>query len=313
MPRCWAASVRLPPQISSTRRMWASSTSSSVGIVGAGVAGGGRGGGRRRQRRRQQLGRQVVRPQLAVVVQERRAGDHRAQLSDVAGPAVALEEAGRLGRDPLEAAAELARRLGQEVLAERAHVGDPLAQRRQMHGDGVDPVEQIFAEAVRRDGGRQVAVGGGDDARVDPSDRGGPHAPERPLFEEGEQLGLRGGAEIANLVEEQRPAVGDLHEAELALARVREGAALVAEQLALHQVLGDGGAVELDEGAGRARRAVVQHARHRLLAGAALAGHQHQRHGAPGDHLHLVEEARHLRRRVHEGAPPLRRRSCAAR
>ena len=33
MPRCWAASVRLPPQISSTRRMCASSTSSSVGMA----------------------------------------------------------------------------------------------------------------------------------------------------------------------------------------------------------------------------------------------------------------------------------------
>ena len=69
-------------------------------------------------------------------------------------------------------------------------------------------------------------------------------------------LACGAGAEIAHLVEEQRAAVGDLDQAELALARVGERAALVAEQLALDQRLGDRRRVELDERPGaRARDA----------------------------------------------------------
>ena len=120
--------------------------------------------------------------------------------------------------------------------------------------------------------------------------------------------------EIADLVEEQRAAVGDLDQAQLALARVGEGAALVAEELALDQRLGDRRAVELDERSARARRAVVQHARDRLLAGAALAGDEHHRHRAGGDDLHLAQKLGHARAR--RGRTPRRRvrlRSCAAR
>ena len=183
----------------------------------------------------------------------------------------------------------------------------------QVHGDGVEPIEEILAERVGGDHRPQIAVGGGDDARVHPPHRRRADAAEGPLLQERQQLRLRRQPEIADLVEEQRPAVGDLDQAQLALAGVGEGAALVAEQLALDQGLRDRGAVELDERAARPRRAVVQHARDRLLAGAALAGDQHHRHGALGDHLDLAQQLRHSRRGVNEGAAPsVRLRSCAA-
>ena len=50
---------------------------------------------------------------------------------------------------------------------------------------------------------------------------------------------------------------------------------LVAEQLALQQVLRDGGAVDRDEGPRRRGAQVVQRAGEQLLAGAALAQQQH--------------------------------------
>ena len=80
MPRCCAASVRLPWQISSTRRMWASSISSSVGIAAWPSAPRrrlGRRDGRRAQRRRHQLGRQVADAQQLVVVHQHGAADRR--------------------------------------------------------------------------------------------------------------------------------------------------------------------------------------------------------------------------------------------
>ncbi len=53
--------------------------------------------------------------------------------------------------------------------------------------------------------------------------------------------------------------------------RAGERAAHVAEQLALHQVLGDRAAVHRDRGARRAAASGVQRARHHVLAGAGLA------------------------------------------
>ena len=60
-------------------------------------------------------------------------------------------------------------------------------------------------------------------------------APEGLLLEEAEQLGLERGRHLADLVEEDRAAVGLLEEAPLLLLGVGEGAALVAEELALEQ------------------------------------------------------------------------------
>ena len=56
-----------------------------------------------------------------------------------------------------------------------------------------------------------------------------------------------------------------------------ERAALVAEELALDELLGDRGAVDLDEGLVLAARVLVERAGDELLARAALAGDEHRR------------------------------------
>ena len=63
---------------------------------------------------------------------------------------------------------------------------------------------------------------------------------EALLLQHAQQLGLRGGRHVADLVEEQRAAVGLLEPADAAAIGAGEGALLVAEQLALQQRLGDG-------------------------------------------------------------------------
>jgi hypothetical protein len=63
-----------------------------------------------------------------------------------------------------------------------------------------------------------------------------------------QQLGLSLEREISDLVEEERAFVGALEASFLLLQRTGERALLVAEELALDEVLRDGGAVELDEG-----------------------------------------------------------------
>src|SRR5208282_2662024 len=97
---------------------------------------------------------------------------------------------------------------------------------------------------------------------------------------------------LANLVEEQRAAVGDLELAGPRRDRAREGALHVAEELTLDEVLGDGAAVDDDERPGGAVRAPVDLAGDELLAGAGLAGDEHRDVGGR-DLLQLAEDLEH--------------------
>ncbi len=106
------------------------------------------------------------------------------------------------------------------------------------------------------------------------------------------------------------PSASDEHAGAIG-ARVGEGAALVAEQLALEQRVGDGGAVDRDEGALGARRVEVQRARHQLLAGARLAGDEHVR-GRAGEAPHQREDVLHDRRASDDVLEAIRARDLAA-
>ncbi len=99
------------------------------------------------------------------------------------------------------------------------------------------------------------------------------------LLQRAQQLHLHRRRHVADLVEEQRPAVGELEPPELLLDRTGERALLVAEQLALEQRLGQRGAVDLDERAVRAPAQAVDRARDQLLARAGLARDEHGRVG----------------------------------
>jgi len=81
--------------------------------------------------------------------------------------------------------------------------------------------------------------------------------------------------ELADLVEKDRAAVGDLEASQSPLERARERALHVPEELALHQTRRDCAAVDLDQGAATPSAARVDGARDQLLAGARLAGDQH--------------------------------------
>src|SRR5262249_29003265 len=96
-------------------------------------------------------------------------------------------------------------------------------------------------------------------------------------LEGAQELRLQIERQLADLVEEERPAVG-LGEEPLAIAhRARERAADVAEQLALDEPGRDRAAVDGHERAARAPRAHVDRAREHLLADAALAFEEDRR------------------------------------
>ena len=142
------------------------------------------------------------------------------------------------------------------------------------HADGhhVEAVVEILAEGARPDGLAQVGVGGRDHAHVHLDGAGAAEPLDLALLERAQQLGLEVDAQAADLVEEERAAVGQLELAELARVGAGEGALLVAEQLGLEQGVGDRGQVDRHERLGAPRALVVDGARHQLLAGAALRG-----------------------------------------
>src|SRR6267142_516759 len=134
-----------------------------------------------------------------------------------------------------------------EVPDQERNVLLPRAQRLNVDGDHAQPVEEVLAEAPRLDLLGEILVRGSDDARVH-LDRAGAAQPlDLAGLDGAEKFGLGVEAHVADLVQEQRPTIRGLEPSSLHLRRSGEGALLVSEELALHQILGEGRAVQLLE------------------------------------------------------------------
>ena len=119
------------------------------------------------------------------------------------------------------------------------------------------------------------------------------------FLQHAQQLGLEGRRDLADLVEEQRAAVGRLETALARIDRAGEGPLLVAEEFGLEQVFRQRSAIEAHVGAACARRVVVDGVGDEFLAGAGLATDQHR--GRPFcHHADLLENAPHRRRMANQ-------------
>ena len=139
-------------------------------------------------------------------------------------------------------------------------------QRRHLDGEYVEAVEQVAAERTAHDGFFEVAVRGGNDAHIALARGIAADALIDALLQDAQQLHLHRQAHVADLVEEQRAALGDLEPALAGGDGAGERALLVAEQFALEQLSGDGAAVDGDEGTLAARTGRVDRARGDLLS-----------------------------------------------
>ena len=169
----------------------------------------------------------------------------------------------------------LAREAVDEVIDQGRQVLEPLAQRRRVDRDHVEAVVEVLAEAPGLDLLGQVAIGGRHHAHVDVDGGGGAHRLDLAVLQHPQHLGLGARRHVADLVEEHGAAVGGDELADLLAHRAGEAALLVAEQLGLDQLLGDGRAVDLDQRVRVPLTGAMDGARHQLLAGAALAGDEH--------------------------------------
>ncbi len=164
----------------------------------------------------------------------------------------------------------------EEMLRQREDVLPPVPQGGEEDGDHVEPVVEVLPERAPRHHLFQVGVRRRDDPDVHGYGPVLPEALERPFLQNAQQLHLRGQRDVAHLVEEDRAAGRLLEPAFPLLDRAGEGAPLVAEQLRLEQRLGEGGAVDGDEGAVRAASPLVDRAGDHLLPRPALAAQQHR-------------------------------------
>jgi len=94
---------------------------------------------------------------------------------------------------------------------------------------------------------------------------------ELTFLQHAQQLALQRQRNFADLVKEQRAAVGQLKPADAVAQRAGEGAFGVTEEFALEQIGRDRRAIDADQRAVAALAVVVDGARHQFLAGAGLA------------------------------------------
>ena len=157
------------------------------------------------------------------------------------------------------------------MLRQERDVLPALAERRQRERHHVQAVEEILPEAPLAHHRLEVAVRGREHAEVHADRVVAAHPLEGALLEDAEELRLEVERHVAHLVQVKGAAVGQLQLPELPLLGVGERASLVAEELALEKVGGNGGAGDRDEGPPGAAAVVMDGPGHQLLAGARLA------------------------------------------
>ena len=154
----------------------------------------------------------------------------------------------------------------QHDLGDRRDIFFMFAQRRNHDLEYAQPIVKFFAQMRS-----EFLTGGGKHADVHRDFVLAAEPPHPQVLENAQQLRLRGVRHLADLVEKQRAPVSLLKAAGRTLHGSRKRALLVAEQLALHQSLGQGGCIDRDERPIAAGAALMDLPRHQLLPGATLS------------------------------------------
>jgi hypothetical protein len=98
----------------------------------------------------------------------------------------------------------------------------------------VQPVEQIRSEAAFPNGGDQIYIRRGDHPDIHRHCLRSPDSLDLTVFQNAQQLGLRVQWHFTNLIEEERPAVGQFEPTKTSLVCSSKGPAFMAEQFALN-------------------------------------------------------------------------------
>ncbi len=215
------------------------------------------------------------------------------QFAHIAGP-VALEHDLERFRAQHQPAIVLAVEFFQKMLAQQRNVLTPIAQWRQEDRHHIDAEIQVGAKLALADRFFEVLVGGADQSHIDMDRLGPADTFEFPLLQHPQQFGLEGGGNLADLVEKQGSAMGQLEAALAFGGGARERTFFVSEQLRFEQGFGQRGAIQGHERPFAPGAEVVNSPGDDLLAGPAFAAQQHR--GTAG--RHLVDLGKHLLHRL---------------
>jgi hypothetical protein len=248
-----------------------------------------------------QVRREIGERQAVAARQDGGALQDVLELAHVAGPGVAHQAVQGVVVDAADGLAERLPRAPDEVVHEQRDVLAPLPERRDLHAHDVEAVEQVLAEAPGGGLGLEVPGRRRQHAHVHPAGLRLADGADLLLLEHAQQLGLERQRQLADLVEEQRAAVGLGEEPAPRAVGAGERPLGVPEELALEQRLRDRGAVHGDEGVVPARGLRVDGAGEHLLARAALALEEHGRLVLRG----ALDQLQHLdhRRRGRDDRP----------
>src|SRR3972149_9104376 len=92
-----------------------------------------------------------------------------------------------------------------KILCELWDIGAPLPQWRDDDRYDVQPIEKVLPKRASLDLILQVFIGGGDDPDIDPDVLPAPHPADFLSLQGPQDLGLHVHAELADLIQEQRP------------------------------------------------------------------------------------------------------------
>src|SRR5581483_516255 len=187
------------------------------------------------------------------------------QLADVSRPVVFAQRGTGIAAELQSRLLEIAHQPLQEKVSQSIEVLLARAQRRKRDGKDVEPEKEIFTKPSALHLLGEVAVGRTDDPHICLQRDRATDPLESLLLEDAQNFRLHVERELADLVEEDRAAVGDLELAALPRRRSREGTLLVPEQLVFDERVGDRRAVDRDERTRMARRQLMDRAREELL------------------------------------------------
>src|SRR5262249_27222009 len=118
-----------------------------------------------------------------------------------------------------------------EVLDEHGNVRPAFAQGGHSQGKDIEPIEEVRSERPVGDRRLQILIRCRDDSDVDADRPGATDTLEFALLQDPQQHDLGFGGQLTNLVEENRPAVGELEAALSSLHGPGKRALLMAEEL----------------------------------------------------------------------------------
>ena len=234
----------------------------------------------------------ILRRQILRLAQNDSLFNHILQLADIPAPSLRLQDLRGFGFNPRQGPVILFGKTLQEQLGQRHDVLFAFPERRQGDVDGVDAVVEVLAEPSLPDQCRQIHIGRADQPDVHRNRLCAAHPYHAPVLDDPQQLGLQVQRDVADFIQEQRPAVGLLELAYVIGMRIGESALHMAEQFAFKQRLRDGAGIHRHHRLPVPEAVGVDLVREHILAGTVLAGDQHGRIGR-GDLVECFADVGH--------------------